>query len=90
MASTQEILDHHVTCFVRLDLDGIIADYASDAILFTAVGTLKGRDAIQKVNSSKATTLTFCGTRNRRTKHTRPPPILSSFAAENRRAVLCR
>jgi ketosteroid isomerase-like protein len=46
MASTQEILDHHLLCFTGLDLDGIIADYASDAILFTPSGTLKGRDAI--------------------------------------------
>jgi ketosteroid isomerase-like protein len=47
MASTKEILEHHLQCFVGLDLDGIIADYASDAILFTPLGTLKGRDAIQ-------------------------------------------
>ena len=44
--STQEILDHHLKCFVGVDLDGIIADSASDAILFTPSGTLKGRDAI--------------------------------------------
>jgi hypothetical protein len=35
MGSTQEILDHHLLCFTGLDLDGIIADYAPDAILFT-------------------------------------------------------
>ena len=46
MASTQEILDHHLLCFTGLDLDGIMADYAPDAILFTPFGTLKGRDAI--------------------------------------------
>jgi len=46
MASTQEVLDHHLLCFVGLDLDGIIRDYAPDAILFTPSGTLKGRDAI--------------------------------------------
>jgi ketosteroid isomerase-like protein len=47
MASTQEILDRHLKCFVGLDLDGILADYAPDAILFTPAGILKGRDAIQ-------------------------------------------
>ena len=46
MASTKEILEHHLKCFVGLDLAGIIADYAPDAILFTPFGTLKGRDAI--------------------------------------------
>jgi ketosteroid isomerase-like protein len=47
MGSTQEILDHHLLCFTGLDLDGIIADYAPDAILFTPSGTVKGRDAIR-------------------------------------------
>jgi ketosteroid isomerase-like protein len=45
--STQEILEHHLKCFVGVDLDGIIADYAPDAILFTPAGTLKGREAIK-------------------------------------------
>lgn len=44
MASTQEILEHHLKCFLGLDLEGILADYAQDAILFTPFGTLKGRD----------------------------------------------
>ena len=46
MASTQEILEHHLKCFLGLDLEGILADYAQDAILFTPLGTLKGRDSI--------------------------------------------
>jgi ketosteroid isomerase-like protein len=46
-ATTKEILDHHLKCFVGVDLDGIVADYAPDAILFTPAGTLKGRDAIR-------------------------------------------
>lgn len=47
MASTQEILDRHLQCFVGLDLGGIIADYAEDAILFTPMGVLRGREAIK-------------------------------------------
>ena len=47
MASTQEILDRHLKCFIGRDFGGIIADYAPDAILFTPAGILKGRDAIQ-------------------------------------------
>jgi ketosteroid isomerase-like protein len=46
-ATTEEILDHHLKCFVGVDLDGIVADYAPDAILFTPAGTLKGRDTIR-------------------------------------------
>jgi ketosteroid isomerase-like protein len=46
MASTKEILEHHLKCFLGVDLDGIMADYAQDAILFTPFGTLKGRDSI--------------------------------------------
>ena len=45
--TTKEILERHLNCFVGVDLDGIIADYAPDAILFTPAGTLKGREAIK-------------------------------------------
>lgn len=42
MSSTQEVLDHHLECFGRGDLDGILADYSSAAVMFTAEGPLKG------------------------------------------------
>jgi ketosteroid isomerase-like protein len=42
MSSTQEVLDHHLECFGRGDLDGILADYSSAAIMFTPQGPLKG------------------------------------------------
>jgi ketosteroid isomerase-like protein len=45
--STKEILERHLKCFVGLNLDGILTDYAPDAILFTPAGTLKGREAIK-------------------------------------------
>ena len=47
MASTKDVLDHHVTCFGEGDIDGILSDYASDAVFFTPDGTLKGVDAIR-------------------------------------------
>jgi ketosteroid isomerase-like protein len=45
MASTKEVLDHHLKCFGEGDLNGILSDYASGAVLFTAAGPLKGADA---------------------------------------------
>ena len=44
--TTEEVLAHQLRCFVEGDLDGILSDYSSDAVLFTADGPLKGRAAI--------------------------------------------
>jgi ketosteroid isomerase-like protein len=47
MASTKEVLDHHLKCFREGDLEGILSDYAPSAVLFTADGPLRGADAIR-------------------------------------------
>jgi ketosteroid isomerase-like protein len=47
MASTKEVLDHHIECFGQGDLKGILSDYAPDAVLFTPDGPLRGADAIR-------------------------------------------
>ena len=47
MASTKDVLEHHLKCFGGGDLKGILADYAPGAILFTPNGPLKGIDAIR-------------------------------------------
>ena len=47
MASTKDVLDHHMQCFDAGDLPGILSDYATDAVLFTPNGPLKGIDAIR-------------------------------------------
>jgi ketosteroid isomerase-like protein len=47
MASTKDVLEHHLKCFGEGDLKGILADYAPGAILFTPNGPLKGVDAIR-------------------------------------------
>jgi ketosteroid isomerase-like protein len=49
MRSTQEVIDHHLDCFGRGDLDGILADYASTAVMFTPTGALKGPAAMRPV-----------------------------------------
>jgi len=47
MASTKDVLDHHLKCFGGGDLQGILSDYAPGAVLFTPDGVLKGVDAIR-------------------------------------------
>ena len=34
MASTKDVLDHHLKCFGEGNLEGILTDYSSDAVLF--------------------------------------------------------
>ncbi|MET0918385.1 MAG: nuclear transport factor 2 family protein [Burkholderiales bacterium] len=47
MASTKDVLDHHLKCFDEGDLKGILSDYAPGAVLFTPDGPLRGADAIR-------------------------------------------
>ena len=47
MNTTKEVLDNHLTCFSQGDLNGILSDYAPNAILFTPDGPLGGVDAIR-------------------------------------------
>ena len=47
MTSAQDVLDNHLKSFGARDLDGILSDYAANAILFTPDGALKGPDAIK-------------------------------------------
>ena len=47
MASTKEVLDHHLKCFGEGDLKGILSDYAPGAILFTPDEPLRGADAMR-------------------------------------------
>ena len=47
MTLTTDVLNRHLQCFGASDLDGILADYAPDAVLFTPHGVLKGTDAIK-------------------------------------------
>ena len=47
MVSTSDVLDRHLKCFAEYDLDGVLADYSSDAVLFVPTGPLKGPGAIK-------------------------------------------
>ena len=46
-ATTQDVLTHHLDCFGKGDLAGIMADYTAASRLFTPDGVLRGSDAIR-------------------------------------------
>ena len=46
-STTEEVLQRHVRCFFEGDLEGVVADYAADAVLFTPNGPLKGHGPIR-------------------------------------------
>jgi ketosteroid isomerase-like protein len=43
----QEVFQHHVEALGGGDLDGIVDDYADDAVLITPAGILRGKDGIR-------------------------------------------
>jgi len=45
--STEQIFQDHVGAFIRNDLQGVMADYADDAVLMTMEGVSVGKAAIQ-------------------------------------------
>jgi ketosteroid isomerase-like protein len=47
MNATKDVLHNHLKCFGAGDLEGILADYARDAVLFTPNGPLAGIDSIR-------------------------------------------
>jgi ketosteroid isomerase-like protein len=47
MMSTSDVLDRRLKSFAEHDIDGVLADYSSDSVLFVPAGPLKGRDAIK-------------------------------------------
>lgn len=47
MPSASDVVRQHLRCFYEKDLEGAIADYAPDAVLFLSGGPLKGPAAIR-------------------------------------------
>lgn len=52
MSATKAVLHNHLASFGRRDLDGILADYAPTAVLFTPAGPLVGVEAIKPLFES--------------------------------------
>jgi ketosteroid isomerase-like protein len=51
MSATQKVLENHLARFVSGDLDGLIADYVEESVLFTQAGPLRGPQAIRGLMS---------------------------------------
>jgi ketosteroid isomerase-like protein len=47
MASTKDILDHHLKAFDQGDLNAVLSDYAPDVVFFAMGEAFKGVDAIR-------------------------------------------
>jgi ketosteroid isomerase-like protein len=47
MKTTREVLENHLMCFGKGDVNGILSDYAPKAILFTSAGPLVGADSMR-------------------------------------------
>ena len=47
MASTKDVLDHHLKAFDEGDLNGVLSDYAPNAVFFTTDGAHKGINEIR-------------------------------------------
>ena len=45
--SPQEVFAHHVEALGAGDLDGIVADYADDAVVILPTGVLRGLDGVR-------------------------------------------
>ena len=45
--SINDVLERHLGCFAERDVEGVLADYSSDAVFFSPAGPLKGPDAIK-------------------------------------------
>jgi ketosteroid isomerase-like protein len=49
MARTpQEIFQHHAEVLIAGDLEGIVSDYADDAVFITPAGVLRGKDGVRE------------------------------------------
>lgn len=49
MARTpQEVFEHHGEALMAGDLDGIVSDYAEDAVFITPAGVLRGKDGVRQ------------------------------------------
>src|SRR5215470_9431204 len=68
MASTKDVLDHHTKALRDGDLNAVLADYASDAVLFTKDGRCKGPDAIRPVFAAIVSEFSKPGTKLNRTQ----------------------
>ena len=44
----QEVFAHHAEVLIAGDLEGIVSDYADDAVFITPTGVLRGKDGVRE------------------------------------------
>jgi ketosteroid isomerase-like protein len=44
----QEVFQHHAEVLIAGDIDGIVSDYADDAVFITPAGALHGKDGVRQ------------------------------------------
>jgi ketosteroid isomerase-like protein len=44
----QEVFAHHAEVLIGGDLEGIVSDYADDAVFITPAGVLRGKDGVRE------------------------------------------
>lgn len=47
MPATNDVVNQHLKCFAERNVDGVLADYSPDAVLFIPGGPLRGTAAIK-------------------------------------------
>jgi uncharacterized protein (TIGR02246 family) len=47
-ATPQEVFQHHAEALMAGDLDGVVADYADDAVFITPAGVLRGKEGVRQ------------------------------------------
>lgn len=47
MATTQQILERHLSAFLAFDVPGVMSDYGRDIVFFTPNGPLTGVDGVR-------------------------------------------
>jgi len=48
MSTTADILQRHLDALAAGDLEGLLADYADDAVMISPAGAISGMDALRK------------------------------------------
>ena len=52
MISTENILDHHLYCFSKGDIEGLLSDYTEGSVFETPTGQITGLKTLRKVFTS--------------------------------------
>ena len=47
LKTTDAVLEHHLTAFMDLDIEEILADYTDDSVVITNMGTFRGMEDIR-------------------------------------------